>query len=295
MKQSLLLTGGTGFLGSHLLRRLIRDGHSVVLAKRSFSDTWRIRDLEGRYAAYDLDRDPLDRIFAEHRIGTILHSATNYGRREIPPTEIVDSNLILPLHLLQLGEKHGTRAFINTDTLLDKRVSHYSLSKKQFLDWLKLYSDRLLCVNVALTHFYGPHDDGSKFVTQMIRDLLVARPSIPLTPGRQKRDMLHVDDVVSAFVRLIDHSASQGPSFHAYDVGSGESRELREIVQTLQTLSGNSTTKLDFGALDYRPNEAMDIQVQARELRALGWRPTLTLEQGLSLTLESERKQAKPA
>ncbi len=292
MSGALLLTGGTGFLGSHLLRHFLNEGHEVVVAKRSFSDLWRIRDLTGRIVTYDIDLVPLETLFKEHRFATIVHSATNYGRREIEPTEVVDSNLVLPLHLLQLGVKHGLRTFINTDTLLDKRVSHYSLSKSHFSDWLRYYSSKVHCVNVALTHFYGPQDDGSKFVTQMIRELLSERPSIQLTPGQQKRDMLHVQDVVSAFAQVYRFALERPAGFDEFEVGSGRSHEIREIVQTIKRLSGNQKTRLEFGALPYRPNEAMNILIDPEPLRRLGWQPTLSLEEGLARTIESERKQA---
>ena len=59
---------------------------------------------------------------------------------------------------------------------------------------------------------------------------------------------------------------------------------------TLRRLTGNTTTQLRFGAIEYRSNEAMDIQVHSEPLRKLGWSPSLTLEEGLALTIESERK-----
>jgi predicted glycosyltransferase involved in capsule biosynthesis len=71
----------------------------------------------------------------------------------------------MPLQLLELGKKTRVNCFINTDTILDKRVSYYSLSKNQFREWLELYAKEMICLNVALEHFYGPYDDNTKFVS----------------------------------------------------------------------------------------------------------------------------------
>lgn len=88
-----------------------------------------------------------------------------------------------PCNYWQYGKKHGIRAFINSDTILDKQVNHYSLSKRQFVDWLEHFRTDVTCVNVALEHFYGPGDDPSKFVMWVIRQLLAGTPRIDLTPG----------------------------------------------------------------------------------------------------------------
>ena len=80
--------------------------------------------------------------------------------------------------------------FLNTDTFLDRRINFYSLSKKQFLEWLKLYSKDLVCANLVLEHFYGPEDDASKFVSFVIQSLLKNVSSLDFTPGDQKRDFI---------------------------------------------------------------------------------------------------------
>ncbi|MHB0997488.1 MAG: NAD-dependent epimerase/dehydratase family protein, partial [Elusimicrobiales bacterium] len=168
-RKKILLTGGNGFLGSNLLRKLVALDFQVLITVRDSSDLSRIEDLKGRVRLLPLERTDFSEIFRAEKIGAVVHCATDYGRKQTSPLSILEANLLLPLRLLQLGSENGLPCFINTDTILDKGVSHYSLSKAQFKDWLKLYSDKMACVNVALEHFYGPYDDESKFSAWVIQ------------------------------------------------------------------------------------------------------------------------------
>jgi nucleoside-diphosphate-sugar epimerase len=289
---NILLTGGTGFLGSSLLRRLAGSGHRVVLVKRSGSDLSRTGPLPDTLTSYDIDRVEPELIFRENRIDLILHCATNYGRGDDDPRGMLEANLFLPLTLLELGRRNGVSCFINTDTILDKRVSAYSLSKSQFRDWLKLYSSGMTCINAALEHFYGPGDDRSKFVTFIVRSMLDNTARISLTPGEQKRDFIYIDDVVDIFRRIIGASKGLGNGFFSYEIGTGESVRIRDFVGMVQRLVGNCGTIPDFGALPYREHEVMESFVDTSAVMALGWNPSVTLEEGLRRTIEAERMLA---
>src|SRR5262245_50165067 len=103
MAEKLLLTGATGFLGSQLVRHLCNDSHEIVILKRSTSDTQRIEPFLSSLRLYDLDKTPLEKIFKENSFQTIIHCATDYGRKQVQPLQIVEANLLLPLKLLQFG------------------------------------------------------------------------------------------------------------------------------------------------------------------------------------------------
>ena len=287
-RASLLLTGGTGFLGSNLLRRLVAEGVPVVLVKRATSKVTRIADVLPRVRTYDIATGVLPRIFEENRIDTVLHCATHYGRGS-SPADILETNIVLPLRLLQLASETGVKSFINTDTILDKRVSEYSLSKRQFAEWLELYGRRLVCVSVALEHFYGPDDDPSKFVAGVIRDLLLGAPRIELTPGAQRRDFIHVDDVVDAFLKILNFCEQARSGFYHFEVATNAPITIRELVEEIRRLVGRPETRLEFGALPYRENEVMDSLVDTSALRALGWTPRIGVREGLARTIAAER------
>jgi len=289
-KRTILFTGGTGFLGSNLLRRLAGNDFNILVLVRISSKLFRIKDLSDKVTLLYIEKTDLEELFKEHKIDIVVHCATNYGRNNTEPLSVLESNLLLPLKLLQIGADNGLACFINTDTILDKRVSYYSLSKGQFKDWLKLYSDRMVCVNVALEHFYGPDDDKSKFVSWVVHSMLARLANLELTLGEQKRDFIYIEDVVAAFLSIIRATAAKNKGFISYEIGSGKTVSIRELVLLIKRLAENDTTHVSFGALPYRENEVMESKTDLTTISALGWRPQVSLETGLMNTIGFEKK-----
>ncbi len=287
---TIFMTGCTGYLGSHLLRCLLKQGCLIYCLHRTKSNFDRVNDLLLEVTWVNVETTDLDDFFAVHRIDYVLHCATNYGRKEDDPIGTIEANLILPLKLLHAAAVNGVSAFINSDTILDKGMNNYSLSKKQFVDWLEAYSDRIVGINVALEHFYGPSDDPSKFVTYIIHSLLSNVELIKLTEGRQKRDFIYIDDVVSAFMTIIRKIPTFEYRYCRFEVGSSKTVEIREFVQLAKEVCCNNKTNLDFGAIPYRKNEVMSSDVNISELRSLGWHPKVSLLDGLQNTIKIERK-----
>lgn len=285
----IVMTGATGFLGSHLLRALIASGHDVCVLKRSFSATWRINDLMSNIRVVDLDSDDPESVFRTGVVDTVLHCAADYGRRDVEPYRVVEANIVLPLKLLHLARRFGVRRFINSDTVLDKRIGHYSLSKSQFHQWLETHSSDLVCCNVALEHFYGIGDDGSKFVPFLLRALINDTPRIDLTPGDQRRYFIHVNDVVAAYLAVLQFSSTSPTGLHHFEVGALEPVTIKEFALLAKALCKNTRTELQFGALPYRSREVMLPQLDLTPLQALGWSPRISLEMGLVHTIEGER------
>lgn len=137
MTQTVLLTGATGFLGSHLAKKLLEKGYRVAIFKRSFSDIKRIESIISDLIIYNLDECELDLPFKElNSIDFVIHTATCYGRGKEKPSEILDANICLPLKLLEILASMKQKAFLNTDsffntdTILYRYLNYYALSKK---------------------------------------------------------------------------------------------------------------------------------------------------------------------
>jgi CDP-paratose synthetase len=196
---------------------------------------------------------------------------------------------LLPLQLLELGRKYGVKAFVNTDTILDKGVNHYSLSKNQFKEWLTEYSQDLTCCNVALEHFYGPADDPTKFVSYIIGSFLDKKASIPLTLGYQKRDFIFIDDVVDALELIVYESLKLEKGFIKYEIGTGDAVSIRHFVELIKELTGNTTTAINYGEIPYRTNEVMNRTTDISAINKLGWTSKYSLAQGLKKTIQYEK------
>ena len=176
--------------------------------------------------------------------------------------------------------------FLNTDTILDKYLNLYALSKNQLLQWGKFFSrhEKIRFGNIRLEHFYGPNDDLSKFSAYVINSCLRNTPELRLTRGEQKRDFIYIDDVVSAYMVLLEKMNSLDSSFVEFDVGSGRSIPIREFVETVHRITASSS-HLEFGALPYREGEVMHSEADITRLTALGWQCRYDVEAGLKKLL----------
>jgi nucleoside-diphosphate-sugar epimerase len=290
-----LVTGATGFLGSHLVRALVARGDRVVVLKRGRSDLARIRDLVPRLALHDAEGG-LDRLFAEHGdLAGVLHTATCYGRNGEPDDVVHEANTAFPLRLLQKAAAAHVPLFVHTDTCFSSGplrytyLKSYSLSKRQFTEWGEHFATRgdVCFVNVRLQHPYGPGDGPTKFVPAILRQLVDGVEELRLTPGEQKKDFVHVDDVVSALLLVLDRAGERMAPFQEYECGSGQAVSIRHFVETAHALVA-PRTRLLFGALPYRDNEIMYSCADVSALVDLGWSPRCGLREGLERTLRAD-------
>jgi len=281
---TILLTGATGFLGSHLLEALLDRGHKVIILKRSTSDCWRISRLLDQVVSYDVDLQPLELPFEQQPIDMVIHTACHYGRKGSDLNEIVETNLMFGLRLLNLSLVYNTGTFINTDTLLNKNLNVYSLSKGQFVEWLKQSSNNIRVINLKLEHMYGGKDDIAKLAPWVLSQLKADQSEIKLTKGEQERDFIYIDDVVSAYLILLEQ-LSDLSGFNEFDVGTGQSITVRCFIEELKKAYevdfGMSDTKLSFGVIPYRKGETMIVEVNNQALIDLGWSVKTKLVDGL--------------
>lgn len=288
-RKRILLTGATGFLGSHLLRNYLANGHQVTILKRSFSNTTRIAPYLSHVHSIDLDMETMDKAFeADGPFDCVVHTATSYGRRGETASEVFETNLVFPLHLLQTAMHYKTPIFFNTATVLDSMMNYYALSKKQFEDWGRMFAAQgaVQFVNIKLEHMFGPGDDSSKFTTFIIESLKKNVPQIELTPGEQKRDFIFIEDTVAAYDLLLNRMDGQA-GFEEFDLGSGQAVSIRGFVERVKQLT-HSTTELMFGEKNYRDNEVMCSQADITRLKHLGWYPQYSLDQGIQETISKE-------
>jgi CDP-paratose synthetase len=282
--QTILITGGNGFLGSNIVKSLIGE-YKVIVLEKNTSSLIRLQDAnKDKIVILDVDQDNLEQIFIKYNIDLIIHTATIYGRNQESIDDILATNLVLPQKLLALGIRYHANAFINTDTVLDKFVSAYALTKSQLRDWLIMYADKIKIINLQVEHFYGPGGSMDNFISLMITKMLSNEAEIALTEGKQRRDFVYFEDVVNAYLVIINSIDNIHDRYNTFQVASGEIVSIREIVETIKKLT-NSSSILNFGALSYRYSELMQPKTDNTELKNLGWKPKINLEEGLQKTI----------
>ncbi len=288
----ILLTGVTGYLGSHLAISLLANGYEVVGLKRKSSSLRRLESILPELELHDVEEGELSELLSRcGKIDAVIHTATSYGRNGESATQVMEANLAFPVALLDAAVASGVGLFMNTDTVLNKMLNPYALSKGQFAEWGRYYSEqkKIRFLNLKLEHFYGPGDDTSKFSTHVINSCLSNIPELKLTLGEQQRDFIYIEDVVAAYLMLLAKRESFEIEFKEFEVGSGEAVTIRQFVENIHRLTA-ATTHLNFGALPYRKGEAMFSQADTRALQALGWGCRYDLENGLKQVIYQERK-----
>lgn len=296
MKRNILLTGATGFLGSHLLEGILEQDYSTSIVKRSFSDTWRIAHLMDKLKSYDLDQDAIDKPFQEQQIDIVIHTACNYGRNNESVSQIVETNLMMGLRILDAAKKYGAKTFINTDTFFNKPeypvdyMGEYILSKRHLWEWLLQSKKDIKPINMKLEHIYGPKDNPQKFFPWLILQFFNKTPDIKLSSCTQIRDFIHVKDVVSAYLKVLMKS-DEIAGCTEYSVGTGTEASVKQMIETAKQLFekqyGPITTILKYGSLPDRGKEIMRSTADIKALKEIGWSPKISLEDGIMDVLDN--------
>ncbi|MGB7969623.1 MAG: NAD-dependent epimerase/dehydratase family protein, partial [Methanobacterium sp.] len=217
MNETVLVTGGTGFIGSHVIEHLLTNGYRVILLKRSFSKTWRIEEFKDKITCYNIDEIELDKIFRKESITAIIHLATYYKKHhtqeDIDP--MIRSNILFPVELLENARKFDVKIFINTGTFFEyaydtlpihensyeKPFNFYAITKLAFENILKSYTKKEDIKSITLKIFspYGPRDNEEKIVPLLINHTIKDK-EIKLSHGLQKLDFIYVKDIAEAYI-----------------------------------------------------------------------------------------------
>lgn len=291
-RQTILITGATGFIGSHLVDYLVKKKYNIVILKRSTSDISRIKKNINCISAYDVDKQKIEIAFQNHKIDVVMHLATFYGRAQNYENSI-QTNIIFGLDLIALSIKYGVEVFINTDTFGSSYLADYVMTKKHFLDWLNLRKNSIKIANMKLHHVYGEADSHDKFVMWLLRELRAGNKAIELTSGTQLRDFIYVKDVATAF-EVVMLKKKNFDSMQEFNISSGCKYTVKEfcILMAGKILKnkGSMQKLLIFGAKPVKSDEIMDVNNDNSALLKLGWRSEFDLESGLKSMIENTKR-----
>jgi len=307
-----LVTGGGGFVGWHLVDQLTRMGATVMsvsrhpgrLARLEPSGQWRYETVDLRHV------DDLIRTVGRFHPQIVYHFASHPDGPENHEHAVtsMQTNLMGTLNLLEAMRQAGCGELVygdsckvygnaevpyRSDTPLAPNSS-YSISKAAGWQACELYSrlHGIAAVSIRPTMMYGPHQ-GRNLISFVIRSVLRGEASIPLDGGSQTRDPLYVDDGVSMFVAA--GAATSRLGGRAINIGGGHELTVAEIAQTIVDLMG-ARTEIVTRAGQARTTEMWRSCCDNSEATAcLGWRPVHTLHAGLRATIAFERSHPPPA
>lgn len=300
--ERVLVTGASGFIGSHLMRRLVSEGAKVYGFIRSGSDLWRINDILNDINIVCIDIRNYESVLAATRKiepVKIFHLAANINvsRSLYLLPEMVDTNINGTLNLLRALDHIEYDCFINTGTSEEygtnptpfredqpmMPVSPYSASKASTTMFCQMLHNAFGLPITTLRPFltYGPMQEANMLVPSVITSSIEGR-IFEMTKGEQTREFNYVDDVVDGFIRASISPRSIG---EIINIGNGVEYKIVDVVQLILNLMGSSL-KPKIGALPYRPGEAWHFfcnNSKARDI--LEWVPKVDLEEGLKRTI----------
>jgi UDP-glucose 4-epimerase len=292
-----LVTGGGGFIGTRLCRRLATERAEIHAVGRNRPAHL---DAIARTWAVDMSQEEnVRRLIATIRPEIVFHLASAVtGSRDIDrvrPT--FESNLASTVNILITATEAHCERIVLTGSMEEPRPedadplppSPYAAAKWASTLYARMFHSLYACPVVVLRVFmvYGPEQqDRTKLIPYVARSFLDGIAP-KLSSGRRPVDWVFVDDVVEAYVRAVEVPQAAGKTL---DVGSGKQRTIREAVERLAQLTETDVRPL-FGALPDRPFESAPVADVERTYSVIGWRATTDLDTGLRSTLNWLRDQ----
>jgi len=302
-----IITGGSGFVGANLVRRLLEDGHEVHLLVRAHYNAWRLQTILTDIHIHEvdlLDKEKLSRLVQTIQPDWIFHLAAHGAYSSQTDLEqMVETNILGTINLVQTCLNTGFETFVNTgssseygykdhaplETDLLEPNSHYALTKATATMFCRYTSQskNIPISTLRLYSVYGPFEEPFRLMpTVILRGLKSELP--PLVKPDIARDYVYVDDVISAYLLTATNTHQELGSI--YNVGTGRQTSLLEVVETAKRVM-NIKAEPQWGSMDNRSWDtnvwvSNNLQIQ----KQLGWRPKFNFEQGFQQMIDWFRK-----
>jgi len=301
-----IVTGGAGFIGSNLVDALIKEGHQVTIIDDLSTGRKENLNPRAKFHQVDIRSVVVDKIFEEEKPDYLFHLAAQMNVRvsvEDPKFD-ADVNIRGGINLLQSAKKHNVKKVVFSSTggaiygeqdyfPADEEhparpVSPYGVSKLSFEKYLHYFQVEysLEYVSLRYANVYGPRQShlGEAGVVAIFYDrLLAGKEAIINGDGKQTRDYVYVDDVVRVNLRAMDYDRSD-----VFNIGTGLETDVNAIFQMVRELSGSKQEEKHGPAMPGEQKRSVITFEKAQ--KNLGWRPKVTLKEGLRLTGEYFKK-----
>ena len=316
-EKSILITGGCGFIGSHLIDKLLADGHQVICLDnlKEFYDPSVKRQNQAEHLSFDnyefiegdiRDKNAVSNIFDNIQIGKVIHLAAMAGVRPSVenPRLYMDVNVMGTQVLLEAAARHNVDHFVfassssvygNNDKVpfaeddrVDGQISPYGSSKRMGELLCQTYNHLTNLPITCLRFFtvYGPRQRPEMAIHSFVRSVINGEKITLFGDGNSSRDYTYIDDIIDGIIK-----AAQSPdNFVIYNLGNSEPVKLIDMIHVIGNATGKTPaiTMSDMPAGDVLQTYA-DI---SRSHRRLGYDPKTNLEKGIEKFVEWYKSNA---
>jgi UDP-glucuronate 4-epimerase len=311
--KSFLITGGAGFIGSHLVERLLASGAEHITVVDDFNDFYSpdikranireaLADPRYRLEQVDIrDRASLDRVFASNRFDCVVHLAARAGVRPSlsEPQLYTETNVNGTLNLLELARNNNIKQFVfgssssvyginakvpfSEEDPIRQPISPYAATKGAGELLCHAYSHLygLRCVCLRFFTVYGPRQRPDLAIHKFARLISAGKPIPVFGDGTTRRDYTYIDDIIAGVTAAIDYDQSD---YEVINLGESRTVELRELIALLEK-------ELDTKAIiDRQPVQPGDVPQTFADVekarRLLGYNPQTQIEEGIQRFVE---------
>jgi UDP-glucuronate 4-epimerase len=306
----ILVTGGAGFIGSHLVEQLLAAKHYVVVLD-DFNDFYDPQIKHANIAGFasevtvchvDLrESDSVRAVFHREKVDAIVHLAARAGVRPSiqHPRLYYDTNVIGTLHLLEAARVAGVERFIfassssvygasktipfSEDQPLSQTLSPYGATKIAGEFLCSTYSHLYRMRVVALRYFtvYGPRQRPDLAIHQFIRRIYTGQPIDQFGNGSTRRDYTYIDDIIQGTMASLDYS---GPLYDVFNLGESQTIQLKDLISAIENALGK---RAKINRLAEQPGDMLRTYADISKARKLlGYNPTTKLIEGLPKFVE---------
>src|SRR6266508_2914445 len=301
----ILVTGGAGFIGSHLAEKLLAVGHEVVILD-DFNDFYDPQIKHTNIAGFAKDvtvchvdlreNDSVRTVFGRESVDAVMHLAARAGVRPSiqSPRLYYDTNVIGTLHLLEAARVTGVERFIfassssvygasktvpfSEDQHLTQTLSPYGATKIGGELLCSTYSHLYQMRVVALRYFtvYGPRQRPDLAIHQFSRRIYAGQPIEQFGDGTTRRDYTYIDDVIQGTMAALKYD---GPLFDIFNLGESDTIQLKDLIATIENALGKKAK------VNRMPEQPGDMPLTCADIskarRLLGYSPTTKFSKGL--------------
>ena len=299
---NLLIVGGTGFIGSHVTKKALKNGFKVtVISKNNYPQNKQINSVD--YINVDILREKDLHHILKNRVfeyvlnlgGYVDHKNFSEGGKDVFETHFSGTlNLVKSINkdtlkgFVQIGssDEYGANIAPQKENQREMPMSPYSIAKTSATHFLQMLyrTERFPVVILRLFLVYGPGQDCGRFLPQIIKGCFSGK-EFETSAGEQLRDFCYIDDITDGILRTIKSDNING---EIINLASGDPISIRTVIEKVKTYIGKGNPK--FGKIAYRAGENMSLYADTSKAKQLlGWRSKTAIDDGIKKTVEHYR------